>query len=289
MSEEAKVASCTADGKVGMWVIDGAFFTFYLKDEDGNIIQVKNNKEGTITFDTLYFNSTGTYIYTIEERAGNVDGIIYDDSVYRVVVTVTKWGDYHASVVYEKDGKTYEGIPLFENRTEETPDDGTVSVVVKKVWIDKENENRPNSVLVQLYKDGTAYGKAITLNDANQWQYEWDGLDRDAEWTVGEVNNFEGYTAAISQNGNVWTITNTLDSEEPPHDGDDLNDKLNDRYDDPGVPATTPDRPLDCVPQTYDRTHTSLYLAMMAISLIGMCMTVLVGKKKLFGTAKKRK
>ncbi len=304
--KSAKV-KITADKVLDGKAPAGTFFTFYLKDEDGNIIQMKNNKEGTITFDTLYFNSAGTYIYTIEERAGNVDGIIYDDSVYRVVVTVTKSGDYHASVVYEKNGKTYEGIPLFENRTKETPDDGTVSVVVKKVWIDKENENRPNSVLVQLYKDGTAYGKAITLNDANQWQYEWDGLDRDAEWTVGEVNNFDGYTATISQNGNVWTITNTLDSEEPPHDGDDPNDdfkdnhdpkdqrnddpndKPNDSYDDPRVSTTTPDRPLDRVPQTYDRTHTSLYLAMMAISLIGMCMTVLVGKKKLFGSAKKRK
>ncbi len=112
-------------------VMDGKYprgndFTFVLTDEAGNVIQTVNNRDGIIEFDTLTFDKEGTYIYTISEKAGSNSKIDYDDTVYKIIVTVTKGEDvYTASVAYEKDGASYQVLPRFVNKTKGTnpPDD----------------------------------------------------------------------------------------------------------------------------------------------------------------------
>ena len=110
-------AEKTLDGKEP----EGSNFTFLLKDENGNVIQSKSNNGKVIVFDPLSFNQEGVYVYYIVEQTGS-SGIVYDSSVYKATVTVTKQNDYCASVSYEKDGEAYDGIPAFANITNSKPD-----------------------------------------------------------------------------------------------------------------------------------------------------------------------
>lgn len=103
----------TVDGLIP----NGDSFTFLLKDENGQTLQAKNNEGGNITFDSIAFNQTGTFIYYITEQPGEDRGVNYDTASYKVLVTVTREYDYTASVVYEKEGQPYDGTPAFANTT----------------------------------------------------------------------------------------------------------------------------------------------------------------------------
>lgn len=65
-------------------------YTFYLQDEDGYILQTKqNNTDGTIQFDPIpySFDDIGKeHMYLIREQEGSDEQIIYDSSVYTVMV-----------------------------------------------------------------------------------------------------------------------------------------------------------------------------------------------------------
>ena len=110
-------ATKTLDGQIPT----GSGFTFVLSDADGHRLQVKNNQGGSITFDTLTFDKTGTYVYYLTEQAGNDPNVNYDTVSYKVMITVTRPHDYAASVAYEKNGQPYYSIPAFVNATKSAP------------------------------------------------------------------------------------------------------------------------------------------------------------------------
>ena len=71
-------------------------FTFSLIESDsawnaGNLLQSKQNVNGEIVFEALEYSEAGDYYYLVtEQNAGEtVNGITYDDAVYRVHVKVT--------------------------------------------------------------------------------------------------------------------------------------------------------------------------------------------------------
>ena len=85
-------------------------FTFELL-ENGNVIQTKKNAaDGSVNFDALEYNTTGTYHYTIAEKNTKLQGITYDKKVIKVTVTVTDDANGHlvAKVSYDKNIKTFE-------------------------------------------------------------------------------------------------------------------------------------------------------------------------------------
>ena len=108
-------ATKTMDGLIPT----GSGFTFFLDDANGQRLQVKNNQGGNITFDTLTFNKTGTYVYYLTEQTGNDKNVNYDTASYKVTVTVTCPYDYAASVSYEKNGQAYNSVPAFANTTKQ--------------------------------------------------------------------------------------------------------------------------------------------------------------------------
>ena len=108
-------ATKTMDGLIPT----GSGFTFFLDDANGQRLQVRNNQGGNITFDTLTFNKTGTYVYYLTEQTGNDKNINYDTASYKVTVTVTCPYDYAASVSYEKNGQAYNSVPAFVNTTKQ--------------------------------------------------------------------------------------------------------------------------------------------------------------------------
>lgn len=78
------------DGRV---LKDGEF-TFELKDQDGNVVSsAKNDENGAVAFDTISFDEAGTYNYTVTEAAGSDETITYDNTVYKVTITVTDDGN----------------------------------------------------------------------------------------------------------------------------------------------------------------------------------------------------
>ncbi|MGI6402870.1 MAG: Cna B-type domain-containing protein [Oscillospiraceae bacterium] len=121
--------------------------------------------------------------------------------------------------LYERNSQAYGGTPTFANTTAE--DDSSVSV--RKVWQGDHSNIRPKYVMVQLYKNGIAYGDRVTLEEKNNWYYTWTGLDPSALWTADEISHIAGYTKSITRNGTSWTITNTS-SRPKPDRPDDSND-----------------------------------------------------------------
>ena len=97
-------------------------FLFYLRDHNGTIIQTKNNDgSGIIVFDTLSFNQTGTYLYTLVESVGSNTAINYDPATYSISIDVTQSGSaLTAGVSYLKNGAAYSSVPAFTNTTKST-------------------------------------------------------------------------------------------------------------------------------------------------------------------------
>ena len=86
-------------------------FEFVLKDEKGRVLQTKKNAaDGSVNFDALEYDTTGTYHYTIAEKNTKLQGITYDKKVIKVTVTVTDDANGHlvAKVSYDKNIKTFE-------------------------------------------------------------------------------------------------------------------------------------------------------------------------------------
>jgi len=83
-----------------------------------------------------------------------------------------------------------------------------ISISVYVIW--SGTSNPPGSVSVQLYRNGSAYGTPVLLNNGNFWKYVWTNLDPNWIWTVDEPNVPAGYIKSISGNPtNGFIITNT--------------------------------------------------------------------------------
>ena len=86
-------------------------------------------------------------------------------------------------------------------------------LTVHKVWDDNGYPNRPDSVTVQLLRDGEKH-EEIELNKDNQWTYTWDDLDDRYNWSVKEeVPN--GYEVSYKTEDTTIFITNYMDYEPP--------------------------------------------------------------------------
>lgn len=84
------------------------------------------------------------------------------------------------------------------------------TLTVKKVWDDENDKRgkRPNSVVVTLY-NGKKTVEKVTLNQKNNWTYQWTNLDASGDWSVLETAVPKGYTPSYRTSGNVVKITNT--------------------------------------------------------------------------------
>jgi hypothetical protein len=105
------------------------------------------------------------------------------------------------------------------------------SLTVTKAWNDGNNADklRPESVKVQLYADGKAYGEPVILKEAGNWTYTWSDLNVNQKgtkvsYTVGELDVAKGYTVTISGDSvQGYILTNThkpAEHVEKPHTPD---------------------------------------------------------------------
>ena len=92
-----------------------------------------------------------------------------------------------------------------------------IDVHVTKVWDVPDGYTAiPESVEVQLYRNGEKYGDVVKLSEDNKWTYSWTDLPDCFKWEVKEVTVPRGYTAEVVSDaaGANWTIINTLDYKE---------------------------------------------------------------------------
>ena len=114
-------------------------------------------------------------------------------------------------------GNAEEGYVITNSK--DIPVDPDISVSVTKVW--QPAQGHPESVTVQLYRDGIAEGSPLVLDSANNWTHTWKNLNKNNAWTVNELDVPEGYTKTISGNETSgYVITNTKDNgkTDPPED-----------------------------------------------------------------------
>ncbi len=107
-------------------------------------------------------------------------------------------------------------VPHYDPTPDSEPITNTTNIAVGKVWMDSDNADgiRPSSVTVQLYRNGVAYGNPVTLSEANDWWYRWDHLEKDASWTVDELDVASGYEKGFAKNAvNAWVIVNTHEAQ----------------------------------------------------------------------------
>lgn len=89
----------------------------------------------------------------------------------------------------------------------QTSTPASVDVTVDVVWND-DGKNRPDSVVIQLLKDGEVYDE-VTLSESKGWHHTWSSLDGTEGWSVRELNVPNRYTVTYQRNGLHFTVINT--------------------------------------------------------------------------------
>lgn len=106
-------ATKTMDGETP----ENGAFTFVIKDEAENVVEIVSNTDAVVSFTDLVFEEEGVYTYTVSEVEGSDKGITYDTTEYTLVITVTQDGDLVAEVEYKKNKNAYDGELIFANKT----------------------------------------------------------------------------------------------------------------------------------------------------------------------------
>jgi len=114
--------------------------------------------------------------------------------------------EYTVKEVGEDKGETTIGKNKYQVSYDRNTKDGfkvinkeekSTSIKVKKVWkdqTDKVTDPMEEKVTVELYKDGKATGKKVTLNDANNWTATFEQIENTSEskYTVKEIGEKDG-------------------------------------------------------------------------------------------------
>lgn len=146
-------------------------FSFKLTGTGVNLT-AKNDADGTVDFGTLTFKQTGTYTYLVSEVDDGQANVTYDDTAYKVVVTVTDHGtgQLQAQVTYDNDA-----APVFQNSYVKPPkDDGKTDeqppskerpkTKIKKEQLAKTGDDTMIGVVASLVAAIGAIGAGVALH-----------------------------------------------------------------------------------------------------------------------------
>ncbi len=184
-------------------------------DQDGvrpDEIQVELLKNGQETGNTITLNERNSWKGTFNNLPVNENG----EKITYTVKEITVSG-YAVNITQNSENN-------FTITNTHTP--GVTSVNVNKVWDDKDNQDglRPDSIEVELLKNGEPTGNIITLNEKNYWTGTFNNLPvkedgKEIIYTVRENTQIEGYTTEITENtetaNNANDTRNVANVEEP--------------------------------------------------------------------------
>ena len=101
-----------------------------------------------------------------------------------------------------------EGYVYAVNASPKTEVAKLTSITIKKVWNTDASTKAPDSVTVQLLRDGKVVETAI-LDESNHWQITYTDMPESDAYSIKEVNVPKGFTATYKRKGYVFTVTNT--------------------------------------------------------------------------------
>lgn len=81
-------------------------------------------------------------------------------------------------------------------------------ITIRKVWNTDASAKAADSVTVHLLKDGVVV-EIATLSQQNNWQVAYKDMPESDAYSIKETDVPKGFTATYSQEGYVFTVTNT--------------------------------------------------------------------------------
>ena len=113
-----------------------------------------------------------------------------------------------AVLKFEKNDK-----PGKPEKPEEPEEEEETKIHVLKVWKQDQEKERPDSIVVELLQTDVEGNTTVvdrqTLTKENQWSYTWKNLSTLMRWSVSEAEVPNGYTVAVTREGDTVVLTNT--------------------------------------------------------------------------------
>ena len=204
-------------------------------DVDADLTGV-TDQDGQVCFQAL---KPGLYL-AITEQVIQHDWIYAFDSALVALPGLGADGLWQYEVAVTSKSKA---IPPAET-------DEEIEFKVLKLWKgDKGRSDRPQSIEVEIFRDGVSY-QTVILSEENHWTFSWFAKDDGATWKVVERNVPTGYTMMVEERETSFVLTNTR----------------------------PPDKPD--IPQTGDTTNIMLYFVLMNVSGIMLIILGIAGKRK---------
>lgn len=236
-------------------------------------IQVELYKDGRATGNVITLSEVNGWSGRFEDLlAYDAEGVKYEYSVREVGEASRRVKilgvDY--DVIYEGDMNHSFVITNKEN----VPSKKKIEFGVNKVW---SSNGKTEAVQVELYMDGAATGKIITLSEANGWSAAFTDLDQEDEkgnkhvYTVKEIGEAGGqYTIGervftVSYSGDMHSGISIINSEEPPKEEEEEPSK--DKDDEPKEKDKEPEKHI--IPKTGVEEGT-LSIVLALVVLVGL-------------------
>lgn len=147
---------------------------------------------GTVKYDV----SPGMYL-TMSVKYTEEDG---GTTVFETFLTAVPYPDGNGNYNYD--------VVAYPKCSKFIPGDADTQYRVVKQWKDSTDwQNRPESIAVDIYRDGAHYATEY-LNPSNNWSFGWTAPDDGADWCAVERDVPDGYTVSIVEKGNTFVITN---------------------------------------------------------------------------------
>lgn len=241
-------------------------------------IQVELYKDGKATGNVITLSEVNGWSGRFEDLlAYDAEGVKYEYSVREVgeasrMISISGT-DYDVSYAGDMDHSF-----IITNR-ENIPPKKKTEVRVNKTW---RTSGETELVQAELYMDGAATGKIITLSEANGWSGAFTDLDlEDAKgnkhvYTVKEIGEAGGqYTIGervftVSYSGDMHSGISIINSEEPPEEEREKEPpkpKHKDKPDEPEEKETPPEKHI--IPKTGVEEGT-LSIVLALVVLVGL-------------------
>ena len=104
--------------------------------------------------------------------------------------------------------QTNSGYQYHVDASPKTDVEKYTDITIRKVWNTGSSSGIPLSVTVQLLR-GSEVVETATLNSQNNWQITYRDMPESDRYSIKETNIPTGFTATYSQQGFVFTVTNT--------------------------------------------------------------------------------
>lgn len=118
------------------------------------------------------------------------------------LISLPDWSTEQANWVYD-----VQAAP--KTQRENGEEDFEYLGVVKR-WADNGyTDQRPQSVTVELLRDGEVFGEPVVLSEANNWMHTWEELEGGHDYQVVETDVPSGYTVLVSEMELWFVVENT--------------------------------------------------------------------------------